>query len=166
MKATKQHAACWLQFVVAGFAFAANPLFTDKWTADPAPLVDGDTLYLFTSHDEAKDGELFHMDDWALFSTKDLKTWKSHPAPLAIKDLEWAKDPSAWAELFEVPVDYAPQGYGLAFLEISSKCQPVLKAGKRYVLEMRGAKGASTCYWRRSRDGDKRHAFALYGAGS
>ena len=112
MKATKQHAACWLQFVVAGFAFAANPLFTDKWTADPAPLVDGYTLYLFTSH------------------------------------------------------DYAPQGYGLAFLELSSKCQPVLKAGKRYVLEMRGAKGASTCYWRRSRDGDKRHAFALYGAGS
>lgn len=69
------------------------------------------------------------------------------------------------AELFEVPVDYAPQGYGLAFLEISAWRRPVLKAGVRYVLEMRGAKGEATCCWRRSRDGDKRHAFALYGAG-
>ena len=97
MENAKQSLVCLSCAVVAAGAFAANPFITDKWTADPAPLVDGDTLYLFTSHDEAKDGELFHMDDWALFSTKDLKTWKSHPAPLAIKDLEWAKDPSAWA---------------------------------------------------------------------
>ena len=97
MNNVKSLLVCFSCAAAAANLFAANPFITDKWTADPAPLVDGDTLYLFTSHDEAKDGELFHMDDWALFSTKDLKTWKSHPAPLAIKDLEWAKDPSAWA---------------------------------------------------------------------
>ncbi len=97
MKNSKSMLVSLSSAAAAANMFAANPFITDKWTADPAPLVDGDTLYLFTSHDEAKDGELFHMDDWALFSTKDLKTWKSHPAPLAIKDLEWAKDPSAWA---------------------------------------------------------------------
>ena len=110
MKATKQHAACCLQFVVAGFVFAANPLFTDKWTADPAPLVDCDTLYLFTGHDDARDGEMFHMEDWLCFSTKDLKTWTDHGAFLrtdytregnkenaSVPKIEWTKDASAWA---------------------------------------------------------------------
>ena len=66
----------------AGAAFSANPIFTDKWTADPAPLVDGDTMYLFTGHDDAREGEMFHMEDWLCFSTKDLKNWKEHGAIL------------------------------------------------------------------------------------
>ena len=89
---------------------AGNPLFTDKWTADPAPLVDGDTLYLFTGHDDARDGEMFHMEDWLCFSTKDLKTWTDHGAFLrtdytregnnenaSVPKIEWTKDASAWA---------------------------------------------------------------------
>ena len=31
-----------------------NPLFRDRYTADPAPLVVGDTLYLYVGHDEAQ----------------------------------------------------------------------------------------------------------------
>ncbi|HNX05552.1 MAG TPA: hypothetical protein PKI32_08615, partial [Opitutales bacterium] len=31
----------------------SNPLFRDTWTADPAPLVVGDTLYLYCGHDDA-----------------------------------------------------------------------------------------------------------------
>jgi hypothetical protein len=31
---------------------AANPIIQTLYTADPAPLVVGDTLYLYTSHDE------------------------------------------------------------------------------------------------------------------
>ena len=89
---------------------AANPIFTDKWTADPAPLVDGDTLYLFTGHDDAREGEMFHMEDWLCFSTKDLKTWTDHGAILradytregnkenvSVPKIEWSKDASAWA---------------------------------------------------------------------
>ena len=29
-----------------------NPIVTNIYTADPAPMVDGDTLYLYTTHDE------------------------------------------------------------------------------------------------------------------
>ena len=89
---------------------AANPIFTDKWTADPAPLVDGDTLYLFTGHDDAREGEMFHMEDWLCFSTKDLKTWTDHGPILrtdytregnaenvSVPKIEWSKDASAWA---------------------------------------------------------------------
>ena len=32
--------------------FADNPIIQTKLTADPAPMVDNDTLYLYTSHDE------------------------------------------------------------------------------------------------------------------
>src|SRR5690348_7231821 len=31
---------------------ADNPVVQTKFTADPAPVVVGDTVYLFTSHDE------------------------------------------------------------------------------------------------------------------
>ena len=37
----------------ASALFAGNPILTDVFTADPAPLVDGDTVYLYTTHDEA-----------------------------------------------------------------------------------------------------------------
>ena len=32
--------------------FCTNPIIRDIYTADPAPMVYGDTLYLFTTHDE------------------------------------------------------------------------------------------------------------------
>ena len=32
--------------------FCKNPIITSIYTADPAPMVYGDTLYLYTSHDE------------------------------------------------------------------------------------------------------------------
>ena len=33
-------------------AFRTNPIVTKMYTADPAPMVHGDTLYLYTTHDE------------------------------------------------------------------------------------------------------------------
>ena len=32
--------------------FHKNPIIKDIYTADPAPMVYGDTLYLYTTHDE------------------------------------------------------------------------------------------------------------------
>ena len=60
--------------LLASSAIGANPLFTDTWTADPAPFVDGDTIYVYAGHDAAKDGEMFNMPDWVCYSSKDLKT--------------------------------------------------------------------------------------------
>jgi arabinoxylan arabinofuranohydrolase len=73
-----------------------NPLFRDLFTADPAPLVVGDTLYLYTGHDQAQDGVMFDMRDWLVFSTRDMKTWTRHSPIMKAKDFKWAKG-DAWA---------------------------------------------------------------------
>ena len=64
--------------------------------------------------------------------------------------------------LFNVPVDYVPQGYGLASLSIDKARQPLLKQGTEYTLELHGHKNSAVAYWRRGGDGKKPHAFALY----
>ena len=74
----------------------SNPIVRDMFTADPAPLVVGNRLYLYVDHDEAKDGEMFTMREWLVYSTTDMKTWTSYPAILKVSDLKWAKK-DAWA---------------------------------------------------------------------
>ena len=39
---------------LAPTARAVNPIIQTIYTADPAPVVVGDTLYLYTGHDEDK----------------------------------------------------------------------------------------------------------------
>ena len=73
-----------------------NPLFRDLFTADPAPLVVGETLYLYTGHDQAQGDTLFDMRDWLVFSTKDTKTWTAHAPIMKATDFKWAKG-DAWA---------------------------------------------------------------------
>ena len=76
--------------------FAGNPILTDVFTADPAPLVDGDTVYLYTTHDEAPPRQWLVMNDWLCYSSKDMKTWTPH-GPVASKDtFEWGTH-DAWA---------------------------------------------------------------------
>jgi len=78
-----------------------NPMFSHKFTADPAPVVIGDTLWLITSHDEtAPNGRLnrnFRMRDWCLFSTKDMKTWTEYPTPLSVDEFKWDGTHTAYA---------------------------------------------------------------------
>ncbi len=54
--------------------FADNPIIQTKFTADPAPMVFNDTLYLYTSHDE-DDAQGFTMYNWLLYSTTDMANW-------------------------------------------------------------------------------------------
>jgi len=75
---------------------AANPIITDVFTADPAAMVCGDTVYLYTGHDEAKPKQGYFMQDWLCYSSKDMKTWTSHGAILSVKDFPWATS-DAWA---------------------------------------------------------------------
>ena len=74
-----------------------NPIFTHKFTADPAPLVVGDTLWLFTGVDGGPNLKRNMMREWAVFSTTDLKTWTEHPTPLRLTDFAWAKGGKAYA---------------------------------------------------------------------
>lgn len=74
----------------------SNPIITDVFTADPAPLVVGDTLYLYVGHDEAYGDEMFNITEWLCYSTKDMKNWTSHGSIFKPSDFEWGVS-DAWA---------------------------------------------------------------------
>ena len=83
------------------------PIIQTKYTADPAPLVVGDTLFLFTSHDASpedipdeneKGSAGFFMYDWLLYSTTDMVNWTDHGAVASLKDFPWrSRENGAWA---------------------------------------------------------------------
>lgn len=78
-------------------SFADNPVVQTKFTADPAPVVVGDTVYLITSHDE-NDAVGFHMIDWQCYSTKDMANWTDHGAMANLSTFKWATQQNdAWA---------------------------------------------------------------------
>ncbi len=57
------------------FKLKGNPIFRDAFTADPAPLVVGDTMYVYVGHDEAHGDQMFNITECRCYSTKDMKTW-------------------------------------------------------------------------------------------
>lgn len=75
---------------------AANPIITNVFTADPAAMVHGDTVYLYTGHDEANPNQHYVMRDWLCFSSKDMKNWTPQGSPLSTRDFAWAAG-DAWA---------------------------------------------------------------------
>lgn len=76
-------------------ASADNPIVQTCYTTDPAPMVHGDRLYVYTGHDEDK-ADFFWMQEWRIYSTEDMANWTDHGSPLAIEDFDWADD-RAWA---------------------------------------------------------------------
>ena len=76
--------------------YADNPIVQTLYTADPAPMVYNDTLYLYTGHDEPG-STYFTMYDYRLYSTTDMVNWTDHGAVLASADFSWAKEGEAWA---------------------------------------------------------------------
>ncbi|KAI0392473.1 carbohydrate-binding module family 6 protein [Xylariaceae sp. FL0594] len=76
-------------------ARADNPIVQTIYTTDPAPVVVGDRLYVFTGHDE--DGSTtYNMRNWHLYSTTDMANWQDHGSPLRLEDFSWA-NANAWA---------------------------------------------------------------------
>lgn len=87
-------AVCWGAFLPA---FAENPIIQTNFTADPAPLVHGDTVYLYTSHDE-DDAQGFKMRDWKLYTSKDMVNWTDRGTVADLSIFAWAnQDNDAWA---------------------------------------------------------------------
>jgi len=76
---------------------ADNPIVQTNYTADPAPMVDKGTVYLYTTHDEDKTvRNFFTMNDWRCYSSTDMANWTDHGAILNFKDFSWARG-DAWA---------------------------------------------------------------------
>ena len=72
-----------------------NPIVQTCYTTDPAPLNVGDSvLYVFTGHDEAG-ADFFWMQEWRVYSTRDMVNWQDHGSPLALESFTWADD-RAW----------------------------------------------------------------------
>jgi len=80
--------------------FADNPIIQTKYTADPAPMVYNDTVFLYTSHDE-DDATGFKMFNWMLYTSTDMVNWTDHGIIGGIKEpyktFSWADGHSAWA---------------------------------------------------------------------
>lgn len=74
-----------------------NPIITHKHTADPAAMVKGDTLYLYTGVDHAGNQTGYRMHEWALFTTTDLLNWTEHKSPLHVSEFKWQNSQAAWA---------------------------------------------------------------------
>lgn len=80
--------------------YADNPLIQTKYTADPAPMVYKDTVYLYTSHDEDDAGG-FTMYNWMLYTTTDMVNWTDHGIIGGVKEpyrtFKWSDGNNAWA---------------------------------------------------------------------
>ncbi len=124
---------------IRGLEQVNMPLFQTKYTADPSPLVVGDTLFLYTSHDASpedipdeneKSSAGFFMYDWLLWSTTDMVNWTEHGAVASLKDFPWrSRENGAWAiqtvERNGKYYLYAPlHGHGIGVLEANSPYGP------------------------------------------
>ncbi len=124
---------------IRGLEQVNMPLFQTKYTADPSPLVVGDTLFLYTSHDASpedipdeneKSSAGFFMYDWLLWSTTDMVNWTEHGAVASLKDFPWrSRENGAWAiqtvERNGKYYLYAPlHGHGIGVLVANSPYGP------------------------------------------
>lgn len=99
-----------------------NPIFRNIFTADPAPLVVDNTLYVYAGQDEADEGQMFNITRWVVYSTTDMKNWTYHGPVMEPTDFDWAirdawasevieKDGKFW---FYTTVEHGPPHQGKA----------------------------------------------------
>ncbi len=80
---------------MSSVGMAQNPFVQTWFTSDPAPMVHDGTMYVYTGHDEDK-ADFFWMQEWRVYSTRDMVNWQDHGSPLALESFSWADD-RAWA---------------------------------------------------------------------
>ena len=84
-----------LMATATAVSFAQNPIVQTNYTTDPAPMADGDRMYVYTGHDE-DNANFFWMNDWRVYSSADMVNWTDHGSPLSLASFSWA-DGRAWA---------------------------------------------------------------------
>ena len=115
----------WWQFN----SHANMPLVQTSYTADPAPVVINDTVFLYTTHDaDGSDG--FNMFDWLLYTSTDMVNWTDCGAVASLDDFKYFNGKNgAWAEqVIEANGQYymyCPiHGHGIGVLESDSPYGP------------------------------------------
>lgn len=97
LTALTSFAACAAMAAVAPqTAKADNPAIQTIYSTDPAPMVYGDTVYLYTGRD-ADNSNNYYMPDWHCFSSQDMQNWTDHGTILSWDSFKWGKKDSAWA---------------------------------------------------------------------
>ncbi len=77
-------------------AHADNPMVQTIFSTDPAPMVYGDTVYVYTGSDKPN-SSFYFMPDWHCYSSKDMQNWTDHGTILSWDSFSWGKEDSAWA---------------------------------------------------------------------
>ncbi len=75
---------------------AQRPVIQTNFTPDPAPMVYDDTFYIYTGHDEDGEHNEFVMNEWRVYSSKDMVNWTDHGSPMSLDTFKWAEW-GAWA---------------------------------------------------------------------
>ncbi len=111
-------------------ALGQNPIIQTKFTADPAPYVHGDTVYLFTTHD-GDHATGFDMRDWLLYTSTDMVNWTDHGVVATLHDFLWLENQENGAWVLQVIERggkwymYCPlHGSGIGVLTASSPYGP------------------------------------------
>lgn len=85
---------------MATIAYTENPIIQTKFTADPAPLVWNDTVFLYTTrdNDNATAHGGFQMTDWMLYTSTDMVNWRDRGIVATLKNFTWGPQTNgAWA---------------------------------------------------------------------
>ncbi|MBN1760189.1 MAG: family 43 glycosylhydrolase [Chitinispirillaceae bacterium] len=107
MKSIRQ--LTWLTMVSAGIVcllagttviLADNPICQTNYTADPAPMVYNDCVYLFTSHDDdVTEDDFYTMRNYCGFSSTDMVNWTHYGIVATLNEFKWLNghNNGAWA---------------------------------------------------------------------
>ena len=90
-------AAVHVAVVLLGSVGANYVIFSQRFSADPAPLVHDGRVYLYTSHDKDHNHG-FDMTDYNCLSSTDLVNWRDEGIAFSMNDTTWAKGLNAWAQ--------------------------------------------------------------------
>ena len=81
----------------ASMAFAANPIITNRFVADPSAHVFGGRMHIYATDDQTNSGTYWDSADWRGYSSTDLVNWSNHGSVFAINGgFRWASS-LAWA---------------------------------------------------------------------
>ena len=90
-------------FLVMGFiGRAQHPVIQTMFTADPAPIVYRDTVFMYVGHDEdTAPNNSFLMREYSLFTTTDMVNWIAQKTPLKTSDFKWSAGDASAAQCIE-----------------------------------------------------------------
>jgi hypothetical protein len=86
-------------FPFFAICFADNPIIQTNYTADPAPMVYNDRVYLFSSHDDdVTEANFYTMRNYCCYSSNDIVNWTDHGIVASLKEFKWITvNNGAWA---------------------------------------------------------------------